>query len=106
MASPKIFAATDANIRLTIDTDPLSASYAGFGLADIDDLVVTLTRNNVSKLFKISTGEIAVNGADLIMTIHNNVITDKGTYDVSIRLTDQAAKIRGITSSLETLTFE
>ena len=106
MATPKIFAATDANIRLTIDTDPLSASYAGFGLADIDDLTVTLTRNNVSKLFKISTGEIVVNGADLIMTIHNNVITDKGTYDVSVRLIDQAAKIRGITSSLETLTFE
>ena len=40
MATPKIFAGTDANIRLTIDTDPLSANYAGFGLADIDDLVV------------------------------------------------------------------
>ena len=106
MATPKIFAATDANIRLTIDTDPLSASYAGFGLADIDDLVVTLTRNSVSKLFKISTGEIVVSGANLIMTIHNNIVTEKGTYDVSVRLVDQAAKIRGITSSLETLTFE
>ena len=39
MATPKIFAGTDANIRLTIDTDPLSANYAGFGLADIDDLI-------------------------------------------------------------------
>ena len=106
MATPKIFAGTDANIRLTIDTDPLSTSYAGFGLADIDDLVVTLTRNNVSKLFKISTGEIVVSGADLIMTIHHNIITEKGTYDVSVRLVDQSAKIRGITSSLETLTFE
>ena len=75
MATPKIFAGTDANIRLTIDTDPLSTSYAGFGLADIDDLIVTLTRNNISKLFKISTGEIVVSGSDLIMTIHNNIIT-------------------------------
>ena len=106
MATPKIFAGTDANIRLTIDTDPLSASYAGLGLADIDALVVTLTRNSVSKLFKISTGEIVVSGANLIMTIHNNIITEKGTYDVSGRLVDQAAKIRGITSSIETLTFE
>jgi len=68
--------------------------------------VVTLTRNSVSKLFKISTGEIVVSGANLIMTIHNNIVTEKGTYDVSVRLVDQAAKIRGITSSIETLTFE
>ena len=106
MATPKIFAGTDANIRLTIDTDPLSANYAGFGLADIDDLVVTLTRNSVSKIFKISTGEIVVSGSDLIKNKQNNIISENGTYDVSVRLVDQAAKIRGITSSIETLTFE
>lgn len=98
MPTPKIFAATDANILMTI--------AGGFNIIDISDIIVTLTRNGVSKVFKKSTGEIVVSGLNLIITVQANIITAPGTYAVSVRLLDQASKTRGITVVPDELIFE
>lgn len=95
---PKIFAGTDANIKMTI--------AGGFNISDIADIIVTLTRSGVSKVFKKSTGEIVISGFDLIVTIQANIITSPGTYDVSVRLIDQLAKTRGITVVPDEMIFE
>lgn len=94
----KIFAATDANIKMTI--------AGGFNITDINDITVNLTRNGVSKVFKKSTGEIAVSGLDLIITVQANIITSPGTYTVSVRLLDMLNKTRGITTVPSELVFE
>lgn len=98
MAIPKIFAATDANIIMTI--------AGGFSVADISDIIVTLTRNSVSKVFKMSTGEIVVSGLDLIITVQANIITTTGAYAISVRLIDLNSKTRGITVVPDELVFE
>lgn len=94
----KIFAATDANIRMTI--------AGGFNVADINDIILTLTINSVSRVFKYSTGEITISGFDLMTTVAANSITTLGKYKVSVRLVDKSNKFRGITVTPDELEFE
>lgn len=95
---PKIFAATDTNILMTI--------AGGFNVSDINDIILTLTRDKTQRTFKLSTGEIAISGTDLITTVAANSITVIGTYAVSVRLIDKSNKFRGITVVPDQLEFE
>lgn len=95
---PKIFAATDANIKMVI--------AGGFNVADIEDIIVTLKINTTTRTFKLSTGEITISGFDLIISVLANSIIQTGNYTVSVRLIDKTGKFRGITVTPDKLEFE
>lgn len=101
--TPLLYVATDVDIPLQI------AAGSQFELTDIADLEVTLTYKNdpeITKTWTYSDGQIAIDSNDdIFLKIGKTDVTGPGLYWISIRLTDQAGKVRGITPCPDKLRF-
>lgn len=101
--TPLLYIKTDVDIPLQI------ASDASFDTGDIVNLEVTMTHGNlpdITKTWTYSDGQIAIDSDDAILLRISKVdITESGLYLVSIRMTDQTGRIRGITPCPDKLRF-
>lgn len=97
---PQLFIETDIRIPLQIGSD------AEFTVADIDDLTVTL-QDGAGLLhdYAYSTGGVVLDDGQLYLLIDKEDITVAGYYRMSIRLTEQSGKVRGITPCPDILRF-
>ncbi len=100
--TPLLYIETDVDIPLQI------AAGSELSVEDIQDLEVTLTHRldaEITKTYQFSEGQITIDGNDILLLISREDITQAGHYAISIRMTDQASKIRGITPCPNILRF-